>query len=42
MIWFISDTHFGHERVISFANRPFVNIYEMNNALVENINKNVR
>lgn len=42
MIWFTSDTHFGHERVLGFTNRPFDNIHEMNNAFVENINKKVK
>ena len=42
MIWFTSDTHFGHERVLGFTNRPFDNIHEMNNAYVENINKKVK
>lgn len=33
-IWFTSDTHYGHENVIRFCNRPFVDSVHMENALV--------
>lgn len=36
--FFTSDTHFGHERIISLSNRPFRNVDEMNKALVDNWN----
>lgn len=39
MIWFTSDTHFGHERVLQFCDRPWDNIQSMNNALIAEINK---
>lgn len=41
MIWFTSDTHFGHEKVIGFCNRPFGGIGKMNDALVDAINERV-
>ena len=41
-IYFTSDTHFGHENVISFSNRPFENLEEMEKVLIENWNARVR
>lgn len=41
MIWFTSDTHFGHERILDFTNGPFGSIREMNDALIANINEKV-
>lgn len=37
--FFISDTHFGHERIIHLSKRPFASIEEMNETLVNNWNK---
>ncbi|MEL6296935.1 MAG: metallophosphoesterase [Pseudomonadota bacterium] len=34
-IWFISDTHFGHDAVIRFGNRPFANADEADAAMAE-------
>lgn len=34
MIWFTSDTHYGHANVIRFCNRPFVDVVHMENALI--------
>ena len=33
-VWFTSDTHFGHENIIRFCNRPFKNAEEMNTELI--------
>lgn len=41
MIWFTSDTHFGHENVLRFAERPWNNIDAMNRGIVANINSRV-
>ena len=37
-IWFTSDLHFGHRNVIKFCNRPFADIKEMGQKLIENWN----
>lgn len=41
-VWFTSDTHFGHENIIRFCNRPFDNVDEMNEALIKNWNSVVK
>lgn len=38
MIWFTSDTHFGHANVLQFCDRPFATIEAMDRGLVANIN----
>lgn len=37
-LFFISDTHFGHANIIKLAVRPFKNIRDMDNKLVNNWN----
>ncbi len=40
-VFFIADTHFGHKEIIGFENRPFENVEEMNEILIQNWNKTV-
>ena len=35
-IFFTADTHFGHEKVMGYSNRPFANAAEMEAALLAN------
>jgi calcineurin-like phosphoesterase family protein len=32
-VWLTSDTHFGHENIIKYCNRPFNDVWQMNVAL---------
>ena len=42
MIYYISDTHFGHENVIKLCDRPFADVREMNQTLIDRWNAKVR
>ena len=42
MIWFISDTHWGHKNILRYSNRNFANVDEMNAKLIENWNAVVK
>lgn len=40
-MYVLSDTHFGHDNIIEYCDRPFSSVEEMNERLVENWNKTV-
>lgn len=39
MLWFTSDTHFGHANVLDFAGRPWTSIEAMGRGIINNINE---
>ena len=41
MTYFTADLHLGHDNIISFCNRPFKNIEEMDKAIIDNWNSKV-
>lgn len=41
-IYYIADCHLFHENVIKFDNRPFENVEEMNQTIINNWNRKVR
>jgi calcineurin-like phosphoesterase family protein len=42
MIWFTADHHLGHSNIIKYTNRPFKDVDEMDNILIDNWNKEVK
>lgn len=38
-LFFTSDTHFCHSKILEYANRPFASIQEMNETLIRNWNE---
>jgi len=41
-IWFTSDTHYGHANIIKYDQRPFANVEEHDDILMERFNALVR
>lgn len=41
-IWFTSDHHWGHANIIRFSQRPFADVEEMDEALIERWNRVVQ
>ena len=41
MIYFTADTHFGHRNIIDFCHRPFADVNEMRECIINNINARV-
>ncbi|RLE26711.1 MAG: hypothetical protein DRJ50_00265 [Actinobacteria bacterium] len=39
--WFTADLHFGHRNIIDYCDRPFTDVGEMNDALIQNWNDTV-
>jgi len=42
MIYITSDTHFGHDKIITYTNRPYRSILEMDSTLITNWNSVVK
>lgn len=36
--WFIGDTHFNHTNIIQYCDRPFTNVEEMNDYIIQQWN----
>lgn len=41
-VWFTADQHFNHAKVLELMKRPFANLGEMHEALIENHNRVVK
>lgn len=40
-IWFVGDLHFGHHNVINYCNRPYKDVFEMNESITKIWNETV-
>lgn len=40
--WFTADFHFGHSNIIRYRNRPFRDVAEMDQAILERLNASVK
>ena len=40
--WFTADFHFGHSNIIRYCSRPFRDVAEMDQAVLERLNASVR
>lgn len=40
-VFFTADHHFGHEKILAYAQRPFPTIHAMNQQLIDNWNREV-
>lgn len=41
-VFFTSDTHFSHDNIIRYCNRPYKDIYHMNEEIISNWNRVVK
>lgn len=39
--WFTSDFHLFHDNIIKYCNRPFNNIWEMHDAIIQGVNETI-
>jgi len=42
VIYFTADQHFGHEKIITYCNRPFQSLQEMDETIIHNWNSRVK
>ena len=40
-VWFVSDLHLSHKNIIKYCSRPFDNVNQMNEILIQNWNKKI-
>jgi len=42
MLYFTADEHLGHANILKYCERPFKNVFEMNNILIKNFNRMIK